>query len=107
MLIEIDNPTDMFNLLEVLEFRYVCKPGQVSRKSLAVKCKKYRDNGDGTYSYSDEPPFDIFLGDVDQFLADEAALGSSDCATALGACMVAVARLSTLKSGISATPQVG
>jgi|13_taG_2_1085334.scaffolds.fasta_scaffold06364_2 hypothetical protein len=71
MIIQISNPVDTFNLLEVLEFRYISKMGQTSKKTLSVKCKKYRDNGDGTFSYSDDPPFNIFVKDVDQHIAED------------------------------------
>ena len=103
MIIQLDNPTDSFDLLEVLEFRYIAKPGQVSKKTLSVKCKKYRDNGDGTFSYSDEAPFNIFLKDVDQHIADDMAQGETDCYEALSACMTCVATLSTNKAEISAS----
>ena len=103
MTIEINSPSDSFNLIEVLEFRYTATPKQISDKKLYIKCKRYRDNGDGTYSYSDEPPFDIFLKDVDQHIADDMAQGETDCYEALSACMICVATLSTNKAGITAS----
>ncbi|NRA94147.1 MAG: hypothetical protein HRU26_15965 [Psychroserpens sp.] len=75
MKLQITSPQDSFNLLEVIKFNYNATPGQTSKKSLYVKTVKYKENGDDTFSYSDEAPEEIFIADVDQFIANEVALG--------------------------------
>ncbi len=87
MTIEINSPSDSFNLIEVLEFRYTATPKQISDKKLYIKCKRYKDNGDGTYSYSDELPFDLWVNDVDSHIYSKALSGSTIPQDALYKCM--------------------
>ena len=87
MIIEINNPSDSFNLIEVLEFRYTATPKQVSDKKLYMKCKRYKDNGDDTYSYADEPPFDLWVNDVDSHIESKTLLGSTLSQETLYKCM--------------------
>jgi hypothetical protein len=103
MKIQLTNPTDSFNLLEVLEFRYIAKAGQVSKKTLTIRVKKYKENGDGSFSYSDDPIIDIFLPDVDAHVLEDVAQGEMTCYNALSSCMTCVAKLHTTKLGIEAT----
>ena len=87
MIIEINNPSDGFNLIEVLEFRYTAAPKQISDKKLYMKCKRYKDNGEGTYSYADEPPFELWINDVDLHIESKTILGSMLSQETLNSCM--------------------
>jgi len=103
MIIQLDSPEDSFDLLEVLRFEYKAKIGQVSNKTLSVKVKKYKENSDGSFSYSDEPPIDIFIKDLDQHVEDSTNNGNPNHAAALGACMLSVSDLCAEIKGISAS----
>jgi len=103
MIIQLDSPEDSFNLLQVLNFEYKAKTGQASNKTLSVKVKKYKENVDGSFSYSDEPPFNIFIKDLDQHIEDSTNNGNNNHASALGACMLSVSDLCAEIKGISAS----
>ena len=103
MVIQLDNPIDSFNLLQVLSFDYKAKMGQVSNKTLSVKVKKYKENVDGSFSYADDPPIDIYIKDLDQHMESYANNGNTNHAATLGACMLSVSDLCAEIKGISAS----
>lgn len=97
MKIQLTNPSDSFNLLEIVEFRYIAKRGQKSKKTLYIRYAKYKEVGTD-FVYSDESDLEVFIADVDLHLYLEG--GAGDCANALGACIIAGVKLLTEK-GVS------
>lgn len=77
MKIKITNSTDSFDMVEVIDFKYVGIPRQNSIKQLTIRAIKFKINDDGSSSYSDEPPFEVFIKDLDSYLESDLLDGNT------------------------------
>lgn len=77
MKIKITNPSDAFDMLEVLKFDFTGIPAQNNKKQLFIKAKKFKLNDDNTRAYSDEPPYEVFIKDLDSYLAEDVSKGNT------------------------------
>lgn len=91
MILRIQNPSDSFDQLEVLEFCYRSSKGQVVTKTLTIRAVKFLKTSDSKFVYSDEPPIDIYISDIDEVLIEDAIAGRTIKAEALSKCFEATA----------------
>jgi len=77
MKIKITNPSDAFNMLEVVDFRFTGIPRQNSKKQLFIKAIKFKFNEDDSCSYSDDPPVEVFIKDLDLYLEQDLISGNN------------------------------
>ena len=77
MKIRITNPIDAFDMLEVISFNYTGIPRQKSIKQLHIRAIKFKINDDDTCSYSDEPPIELFIKDLDTYLETDINQGNT------------------------------
>jgi hypothetical protein len=77
MKLKITNPTDSFDMVEIIDFKYVGIPRQNSIKQLTIRAIKFKLNDDESSSYSDEPPFEIFIKDLDAYLESDLLEGKT------------------------------
>ena len=77
MKLKLTNPTTAFDMLEVLDFKYKGIPGQNNKKQLFIKAIKFKLSDDGIRSYSDEPPYEVFIKDLDEYLINDVTNGNT------------------------------
>lgn len=77
MKLKITNASDSFDMVEVVDFKYVGIPRQNSIKQLTIKAIKFKINEDGTSAYSDDPAFEIFIKDLDAYLENDLLAGKT------------------------------
>ena len=102
MILRIQNPSDSFDQLEVLEFCYRSRKGQVVQKTLTLRAVKFLKTSDSKFVYSDEPPIDIYISDIDAVLIEDAIAGHTIKAEALSKCFEVTAELFT-ETGLNTT----
>ena len=95
MILRIVGASDDFDQLEVLKFSYESTKGQVVTKTLTIKAVKFLTTSDGKFVYSDEPPLDIYIPDVDAVLSRDVADGRVIKMEALSKCFEATADIFT------------
>lgn len=104
MILRITNPTDEFDQLEVLNFSYRSTKGQSVIKTLTITAVKFLTTLDNKYVYSDDPPVDIYVPNVDKLLQEDADAGRTTTMEALEKCFEVVAELYT-DSGLTVEVQ--
>ncbi|MDP6771163.1 MAG: hypothetical protein QF704_10745 [Anaerolineales bacterium] len=95
MILRIVGASDDFDQLEVLKFSYESTKGQVVTKTLTIKAVKFLTTLDGKFVYSDEPPLDIYMPDVDAVLSQDVADGRVIKIEALSKCFEVTADIFT------------
>jgi len=95
MILRLTNPVDEYDLLEVLRFCYRSTQGQVVKKTLTVRAVKFLKTSNGRFVYSDEPPLDLYVSDIDAMLLQDASDGKFVKMEALSKCFEATAELFT------------
>ncbi|MCH2217514.1 MAG: hypothetical protein MK076_05460 [Flavobacteriales bacterium] len=77
MKLRLTNPTSAFDMIEVISFNYTGIPRQNNKKQLFIKAIKFKLSDDGIRSYSDEPPFEVFIKDLDEYLINDVTNGNT------------------------------
>jgi hypothetical protein len=77
MKLKITNPADSFDMMQVVDFKYVGMPLQSRLKQLTIRAIKFKVNEDGTCSFSDEPAVEIFIRDLDTYLGNDLMSGNT------------------------------
>ena len=77
MKLKITNAADSFDMLQVVEFKYVGIQKQSKIKQLTIRAIKFKLNDDGSSAYSDEPPLEFFIKDLDAYLENDMVNGNT------------------------------
>ena len=101
-MIVLTSPEDDFNGLEVIEFHYKARVGQVTKSSLKVSIVKFEATTGGSYAYSDEPPIEIFIKDVPSHIAAQIAASNTVPYSSFGAVQGLVVDLLGTEKGLAA-----
>lgn len=101
-MIILTHPTDNFNGLEVVEFHYKARVGQVTKSSLKVAMVKFEATASGSYAYSDDPPIELFIKDVSAHIAAQIAESNTLPYTSFGSVQALVVDLLGTEKGLAA-----
>lgn len=100
MALLIQNPTDSFDHVQTTEFHYKSKQSQNGKSTLFIKAVKYKKDSEGIVAYSDEPPMEIFIQDVDAYVSDAASSGDLIPYESFGSSSNLVAHMINKKLGL-------
>jgi hypothetical protein len=108
MAIVINNPTDAFSSIQVLEFRYQKPLKQNPKGTLFIRYQRIHFDEDDNKSWTDESIKEVFLKDIDSHIFSKLGNGEASMFNAFEALQVAISDLIDERTGLdtSYVPEV-
>ena len=101
MAIIIDNPSDNFESIQVIEFRYQKPLKQIPKGTLFIRYKRIHFDADNNKSWTDEPIQEIFIKDTDEYVFTKLGDGESSMFDAFEALQIAISDVINEKTSLS------